>query len=497
MKWLSFLHAGCSNATRKSANSSRTSLCIFIILCSLLICPTISQGGSELCTDEDCTCDSNDETDLIDVICRCSPKKDPLRIAGKENPHNALFLPEKTRSLRIEGCHHVEVFAKTFNHAAHLKNVTISGCGKAILHPRMYHIGSGTPPKFSLFEINNVPHLQVERHAFDGISIEGTFQLMDVTMEKIESFAFNFDYVHDFIIDSSRIDRIAMWGIKPKRCDAFSILRGSRFYSLARNAFEFQCNTFMLAYNTFDSLHEASLNVKSGLIDIQGNTFESFTGKPFYSLEPIAQKDGQGPPAHFTFRENKFKADPTLPFNALAMPAFDAVNEANSYVIEMNHFLCDCNKVAWLIGAMTHGFDRDVIANGRGSLDFLQKLYDTSGQCLECDLRTCTPIEGRAFRNFAQEALIKHKGQLKCSESGQPLKSQRPGAHNELGGENQEYSEEEDLANVKNKEWSSELLKDTQASNGIRIKVVESYTSVFIFLLISAFTSRKMHISIG
>ena len=82
--------------------------------------------------------------------------QDPLRIAGKENPHNALFLPEKTRSLRIEGCHHVEVFAKTFNHAAHLKNVTISGCGKAILHPRMYHIGSGTPPKFSLFEINNV-----------------------------------------------------------------------------------------------------------------------------------------------------------------------------------------------------------------------------------------------------------------------------------------------------------------------------------------------------
>ena len=59
----------------------------------------------------------------------------------------------------------------------------------------------------------------------------------------------------------------------------------------------------------------------------------------------LFNQDGQGPPAHFTFRENKFKADPTLPFNALAMPAFDAVNEANSYVIEMNHFLCDCNKV--------------------------------------------------------------------------------------------------------------------------------------------------------
>ena len=43
---------------------------------------------------------------------------------------------------------------------------------------------------------------------------------------------------------------------------------------------------------------------------------------------------------------------------------------------------------------MTHGFDRAVIANGRGSLQFLQKLYDTSGQCLECDLRTCSPVEG-------------------------------------------------------------------------------------------------------
>ena len=92
----------------------------------------------------------------------------------------------------------------------------------------------------------------MERHAFDGISIDGTFQLMDVTMEKIETLAFNFDYVHDFTIDNSRIDRVAMWGIKPKRCDAFNILGGSRFYSLANKAFELQCDAFWLAYNTFD-----------------------------------------------------------------------------------------------------------------------------------------------------------------------------------------------------------------------------------------------------
>ena len=71
-------------------------------------------------------------------------------------------------------------------------------------------------------------------------------------MEKIESFAFNFDYVKDFIIDSSSIQRVEMWGIKPKRCDAFNIIRGSLFLSLATNAFEFECKTFMLAYNTFD-----------------------------------------------------------------------------------------------------------------------------------------------------------------------------------------------------------------------------------------------------
>ena len=55
---------------------TRTSLYIFIILCSLLISPTISQEGNDLCTDPDCTCDSQPgEPDLIDVVCTCSPKK--------------------------------------------------------------------------------------------------------------------------------------------------------------------------------------------------------------------------------------------------------------------------------------------------------------------------------------------------------------------------------------------------------------------------------------
>ena len=38
------------------------------------------------------------------------------------------------------------------------------------------------------------------------------------------------------------------------------------------------------------SLLDASLNVKSGVIDIQGNTFESFTGKPFINLETVSER---------------------------------------------------------------------------------------------------------------------------------------------------------------------------------------------------------------
>jgi hypothetical protein len=58
---------------------------------------------------------------------------------------------------------------------------------------------------------------------------------------------------------------------------------------------------------------------------------------------------------------------------------------------------------------MTYNFDRDVIANGRGSLDFLQKLYETAGQCLQCGLRRCDPT-GEDFKEFAKTALMVHKG---------------------------------------------------------------------------------------
>ena len=48
------------------------------------------------------------------------------------------------------------------------------------------------------------------------------------------------------------------------------------------------------------------------------------------------------------------------------MPAFDLVDNDESYVdIELNHFLCDCNKVNWTL------FDR--IANNYGLLWVAEK----------------------------------------------------------------------------------------------------------------------------
>ena len=62
--------------------------------------------------------------------------------------------------------------------------------------------------------------------------------------------------------------------------------------------------------------------------------------------------------------------------------------------------------MAWLVASMTRNFDRDIIANGRGSLEFLQKVYDTAGKCLKCGLRKCDIDETTSFHEFARKALI-------------------------------------------------------------------------------------------
>ena len=46
----------------------------------------------------------------------------------------------------------------------------------------------------------------------------------------------------------------------------------------------------MLAYNVFLSLQDSSFDVRFSFADIQGNTFEKMSGKPFYDLRPIPQE---------------------------------------------------------------------------------------------------------------------------------------------------------------------------------------------------------------
>ena len=104
-------------------------------------------------------------------------------------------------------------------------------------------------------------------------------------------------------------------------------------------------------------------------------------------------------------------------------------------------------------------------------------------------------ISGHAFLNFAQAAVTKVKGRLICSASRQPIKSQRPGANHEnsIDEANQYYSEEEDLANVKTKDWSSELLKDTQhsSSSNLRVKFYHEILNISIIICIICISMPK------
>ena len=50
-----------------------------------------------------------------------------------------------------------------------------------------------------------------------------------------------------------------------------------------------KCKRFMLVQNTFDNLMDSSLGVRYGVADIQGNTFEKLTGKPFVDMRPMIE----------------------------------------------------------------------------------------------------------------------------------------------------------------------------------------------------------------
>lgn len=425
---------------------------LILAILAILTCGIQCQV-EDLCNVNGCACNTLSD-DLIDVNCQCSTGQELILGPEDGTPSNSQigFAPPNTISLTITGCQQLEVLSKTFNAIPMLQNITVKDVQKVILQSRLYEAraGNGQSATISNFEIENVRDLQVMRHTFEGVRVTGTFMLKSVVVQKTPSMAFSFDYIKDFSIMGGRFDRVSMWGFKLENCDEFNALGQSRFFSLASQAFHMKCKRFMLVENTFDNLMDSSLGVRYGVADIQGNTFEKLTGKPFVDMRPMIETNpGESQGSGLIFSGNKFACKPTLPFNAFAMPSYDSINISEALVrIENNHFSCQCDKMSWFLGAMTKNFDTDVIANGRGSLQFLRKLYDTAGQCLSCGLLKCEETETR-FHDFANSALIVHKGQLKCSKSGQPLKSQKPGRENtafSISGE------EESLSDTRNME---------------------------------------------
>ena len=64
----------------------------------------------------------------------------------------------------------------------------------------------------------------------------------------------------------------------------------------------------------------------------------------FFLQEESVDSQGFG----LIFRENKFACDPILPFNAMAMPSFNLLNNPGAKVeVDNNHFVCNCDKTNW------------------------------------------------------------------------------------------------------------------------------------------------------
>ena len=152
------------------------------------------------------------------------------------------------------------------------------------------------------------------------------------------------------------------------------------------------------------------------------------------------------------FSDNLFASDPTLPFGALALPAFDGVG---GYVdVRNNHFSCDCDRLAWFVGAVVHRFDRAAMRDGDGgdgTVLFLEALYRDSGSCLACDgAGKCRPDE-RSFRDFARSALTSSSPSvLQCASSGLVLLSQQELHEATAAAEAAEEKKEEETKKKKN-----------------------------------------------
>jgi len=430
------------------------------LLLALATLVTFSEAKLQsLCQEPGCEC-LDDADGLKEVQCQCVHNQ-VVRIGSEQNSHNSPFLPANTASLQLKGCHHVEIFARAFNHVVDsLKRVSVEDSTTAVLHQRQFEHrqnqngggGGGGANRHSLhlesFKISKVIDLKVHRHAFEGISVEDVFEISEVVMERVPSLAFNFDAVNEFRVQSSRFERVSTWGFKfgvdgygqaqAGKCGQFNVFGQSTFFSLSTQAFLMTCDRVMLTYNTFNKLQDGSLAVTYGFADIQGNTFETFIGKPFKEFRPLQRREGDPHQSGLVFRENRISGDPTLPFNSLAMPGYadllTAAGEGQSddtdgtVIIESNHFRCQCDSVAWLIAAMEHDYQKDKIfsENDRGSWPFLEALYNTADGCVECSLQKCqlSPEGSQKFLQFARSALFSPSGKpdsLVCADSGKPV----------------------------------------------------------------------------
>jgi len=402
-----------------------------LVVCSLFgLClgaENLSDDSHSLCMVPSCSCLKNLSTSLVDVSCSCQEKQ-TLKIGIQSRIQDAWEPPQETGSLILENCHHVELFSRLVNHMKDLRNITIRHSHTLVIHPKLYEARGALPDSGILnnIELTNIHKLVVKRYSFRDLQVKGRVYLGEVSMASVVSMAFDFEYVKEFSVFASKFDRISMHGIKLPRCKEFNVLGMTTFGTLAAHAIKGECDKFSLAYNWFGHLHDSCFDIKYGLCDIQGNTFNSLAGKPFLSMQPSQPAGGQLETkiTGLVFRENKFPSEPVLPFASLAMPFYSLLSSSSSYLdIDMNQFPCSCQKLGWLLAFGMFGYNSHSLAEvgsdkGEGTTPFIIQLYRTAGFCIECNHKECVDTE-ESLEDYTRTALEYDEVEgLSCGRSG-------------------------------------------------------------------------------